>query len=145
MHKTLTTLAAAAAMTLATVAAPDQADARWRGHGGYGYGGYAAGAIIGGLAAGAIIGGIAANRGYYYGSGYYGGPGYYYGPGYYGPGYYGSSFFPGSGPHVGPYAYEVPVYVRPAQRYYRGGYAVQGGCWVETDKDRGYGYYGPCY
>ena len=40
----------------------------------------------------------------------------------------------------GPYAYEPgPVYVRPVPRY-RGG----GGCWISTDKDRGYGYYGPC-
>ena len=46
--------------------------------------------------------------------------GYYYGP--------------------GPYAYEPgPVYVRPVPRY-RGG----GGCWISTDQDRGYGYYGPC-
>jgi len=144
MRKTLTTLAAAAAMTLATVAAPNQADAYWRGgYGGWGYGG----GIIAGLAAGAIIGGIAANRGYYYGSGGYYGPGYSYGPGYYGSGYYGSSFFPGSGPHVvAPYyAYQRPVYVRPAPRYYRGGYAAPGGCWVETDSSRGYGYYGPCY
>ena len=130
MHKTLTALAAAAALTLAVVAAPHQATAQHGtgtadtdGHGGYG--GVAAG-IIGGLAAGAILGGIAANQGYY-------GDGYYYGsPGYYGPGaYYGP----------GPYAYEpAPVYVRPVPRAYRGG----GGCWIVTDSTRGYGYYGPC-
>ena len=120
MHKTLTALAAAAALTLAVVAVPDQADARWRGgHRGYGGGGVAAG-IIGGLAAGAILGGIAADQGYY-------GPGYY-GQDYYGPGYYG-----------GPYAYEPgPVYVQPMPRY------RSGGCWIVTDKDRGYGYYGAC-
>ena len=116
MYKTLTAIAAAAAMTLAVVAAPDQADARWRGnrHGG----GIAAG-VLGGLASGAIIGSMA-NQGYYYAPDY-SGSGYYYGP--------------------GPYAYEPPpVYVRPAPRYYGGG----GGCWIVTDKDRGYGYYGPC-
>ena len=120
MRKSLTALAVAAAMIVAAVAAPTLADARWRGHHG---GGVAAG-IIGGLAAGAIIGGLAAQQGYY-------GPGYYYGPGpYYAPGYY-------YGPP--PYAYEPPpVYVAPVPRY-RGG-----GCWIETDRDRGYGYYGPC-
>jgi len=123
MHKTLTALAAAAALTFAIVAAPQQADARWRG--GHGHGGVAAG-IIGGLAAGAILGGIAANQGYY-------GPGYY--DGYYGsPGYYGHGAYYG-----GPYAYEpAPVYVRPVPRY------NGGGCWIVTDSTRGYGYYGPC-
>jgi hypothetical protein len=131
MHKTLTALAAVAALTFAVVAAPQQADARWlggHGHGGGG-GGVAAG-ILGGLAAGAILGGIAANQGYY-GSGYYDGPVYYGSPGYYGPGaYYGP----------GPYAYEgPPISVRPAPRAYRGG-----GCWIVTDSTRGYGFYGPC-
>jgi len=73
MKRILIATAAAVALTLATVAAPQQAEAHWRG------GGVAAG-IIGGLAAGALIG--AAANGYY-------GPGpYYYGPGpyaYYGP------------------------------------------------------------
>jgi hypothetical protein len=120
MHKALTALAVAAAMAFAVVAAPDQADARWRGH----RGGSVAAGVLGGLAAGAILGGIAANQGYYYG------PGGYYGD-YYGPGYY-------YGP--GPYAYEPPpvVYLRPAPRY-RGG-----GCWIVTDSTRGFGYYGPC-
>ena len=54
MHKTLTALAAASAMALATVAVPSTADAGCRG--------CAVGAgIIGGLAAGAIIGGAIAN------------------------------------------------------------------------------------
>lgn len=133
MHKTLTALAAAAALTFAIVAAPQQADARWRG--GHGHGGVAAG-IIGGLAAGAILGGIAANQGYYgdgyyYGSGYYEGPGYYYGP----PVYSGRGYYYGRGP----YAYEpAPVYVRPVPRY------NGGGCWIVTDSTRGYGFYGPC-
>lgn len=127
MHKTLTALAAAAAMTLAVVAVPDHADARWRG-GHRGYGGGVAAGVLGGLAAGAILGGIVANQGYY-GGGYYGGG--YYDEGYYGPPvYYGPA----------PYAYvPAPVYVRPVPRY-RGG----GGCWHDTDSTRGYGYYGPC-
>ena len=119
MHKTLTALAVAATFTIATVAAPQQAEAR---------GGRVAAGIIGGLAAGAIIGGIASQQGYY------GGPGYYYSPGPYGYG-------------AGPYAYEpAPVYVQPApRRYYRGGYGGGNGCWIATDTTRGYGYYGPCY
>jgi len=69
---------------------------------------------------------MAAEGGYYYGPDYYYGPGPYYS--YYGPGY----------SYGGPYAYEPPpVYVRPVPR-------PGGQCWIETDKDRGYGYYGPC-
>jgi hypothetical protein len=92
MRKFVTILALGGAVALAAVAAPTNADARWRG------GGVAAG-VIGGIAAGAIIAG--AVNGPYYG-GYYGGydysPGYAYGPSYgyapaytYGPpyGYYG--------------------------------------------------------
>lgn len=70
MKKTLTAVAAAGALALATVALPQQAEARH---------GHIAGAIIGGLAAGALIG--AATAPYYYGPGpYYYGPGPYYGP-----------------------------------------------------------------
>jgi hypothetical protein len=73
MRKILTVTAAAAALALATVAAPQQAEA---GHS------HVAGAIIGGLAVGALIGAAAANGGYYYAPGpYYYAPGpYYYGP-----------------------------------------------------------------
>jgi hypothetical protein len=125
MHKTLTALALAAAL----VAAPGIAFAQHHHgghHGGYhGHGGYYGGGVAAGLAAGAILGAMAAEGGYYYGPDYYG-PGPYYGY-YYGPGYYG-----------GPYAYEPPpAYVRPLPR-------PGGQCWIETDKDRGYGYYGPC-
>lgn len=65
MKKTLTAIAAAATLAIASVAAPQQADAR---------GGRIAGAIIGGLAAGVILGAVAANGPYYYGPGpvYYG-------------------------------------------------------------------------
>ena len=68
MTRTLTALAAAATLGLAAIAAPQPAEAHWRG------GGVAAG-IIGGLAAGAIIG--SAVRGPYYAYDY--GPGPYYG------------------------------------------------------------------
>ena len=81
--KILTTLAAAAALGLTAVAAPQPAEARWLGHGG----GAVAAGIIGGLAAGAIIGSAAG----------YGPYGYGYGPGYYayapGPAYYGGCYW----------------------------------------------------
>jgi hypothetical protein len=71
MKKILTVTAAVAALTLATVAAPDQAQAR---HG-------RNGALIGGLAAGALIGAAVASGPYYgYGPGpyaYYGGDCYW--------------------------------------------------------------------
>lgn len=66
MKKTLTALAVAATFGLATVAAPQPAQA--------GKGGRVAAGIIGGLAVGALIGAAAAN------GPYYGGPRYYYGP-----------------------------------------------------------------
>lgn len=79
MKKTLTVLAAGAALAVATVAAPQHAEARWGGgwHGGGWHhgGGWRGGAVLGGLAAGALIGGALASP--YYGYGYYGGP--YYG------------------------------------------------------------------
>src|SRR5258708_30651162 len=65
MRKPLTALAAIATIGVAAVAAPQQAEARFR-----------AGPFIGGLAAGAIIGG--ALIGPRYGDGYYGRP--YYRP-----------------------------------------------------------------
>ena len=73
MKKTLTAIAAAATLGLATLAAPQPAQARH---------GHIGGAILGGLAAGAILG--AAAGPYYYGPGPY----YAYGPGpyAYGPG-----------------------------------------------------------
>ena len=74
MKRILIGTAAAAALMLATVAAPQQAEAR---HG-------VNGAIIGGLAAGALVGAAVANGPYYaYGPGPYYGPGYAYGPGCY--------------------------------------------------------------
>jgi hypothetical protein len=72
ISKTLTALAAVTTLTVATLAAPQQAEAR---------GGRVAAGIIGGLAAGAIIGGIASNGYGYYGQAYAYGPGpVYYGP-----------------------------------------------------------------
>ena len=92
MRKTLTAVAAAATIGVATVAAPTTADARW------GWWGPALGAF----AVGAIVGGALA-RPYYYG-GYYGGyypayssyPAYGY-PAYgysYAPAYYGYAYAP---------------------------------------------------
>ena len=88
MKQTLTALAAAGTLALATVATPTSADARWWGP------------AIGAFAAGAIIGGALASP---YAYGYYGGyyPGYSYYPyGYYpaysyGPAYYGYAAAPG--------------------------------------------------
>jgi hypothetical protein len=70
MRKILTAFAAAATLTLATVAAPQHAEAR---HG-------RNAAIIGGLALGALAGAAIANGGYYGGYYYAPGPAYYYGP-----------------------------------------------------------------
>lgn len=72
MTKTLMSLAAAATIGVAAIAAPTTAEAR---------GGWVPGAVIGGLAAGAIIAGTAGAYGSPYG--YYGGPAYAYGPGCY--------------------------------------------------------------
>jgi hypothetical protein len=76
--RTLTALAAAVTLGIAAIAAPQPAEAYWRG----GSGAVAAG-VIGGLAAGALIGAAAGAPYYAYGPG----PGYYgYGPAYYGGG-----------------------------------------------------------
>lgn len=77
MIKTFTGIAAAAALALTAVAAPQPAQAR-------NHGGAVAAGVIGGLAAGAIVGSAVANS-----PRYYGGP-YAYAPGpvYYGPGCY---------------------------------------------------------
>lgn len=90
MRKTLTAIAAAATIGVATLASPTTADARW------GWWGPA----LGGFAVGAIVGGALA-RPYYYG-GYYGGyyPAYsYYPAGYYG--YYAPTYS---------YSYAAPAY-----------------------------------
>jgi hypothetical protein len=71
MTRTLTTLAAVAALAATAISAPTPADARGRG-------GAVAAGVIGGLAAGAIIG--SATRSYGYGAydgGYYAGGPYY--------------------------------------------------------------------
>jgi hypothetical protein len=73
MRKTLTAIAVAATFALASVAAPQPAQAR---------NGRVAAGIIGGLAVGALIGAAAANGPHYYGPSYYYGPPrrYYYRP-----------------------------------------------------------------
>ena len=68
------TVAAVAALALATTIAPQSAQAR------DGVNGAVAAGVVGGLAVGAIVG--SQNRGYYGG------------PGYYGPGYYGRPYQP---------------------------------------------------
>ncbi|MDB5602761.1 MAG: hypothetical protein JWN71_4805 [Xanthobacteraceae bacterium] len=113
-------------------------------------GGRAAVGIGLGLAAGALVGAAVANsnRGYYYGDPYYT-RGYGYNYGYAPPVYYAE-------PAYAEPAYEEPavVYAPPARAYsraYSGAYAVpvdphgaQRRCWVATDRDRGYGYWGVC-
>ena len=107
MRKTLTAVAAAATIGVATVAAPTTADARW------GWWGPALGAF----AVGAIVGGALA-RPYYYG-GYY--PAYSYSPaGYYG--YYAPAYS---------YSYAAPAYYgyayapRPYYSCWRGRYGYR--------------------
>src|SRR5258708_25831050 len=97
MRKTLTAVAAAATIGVATVAAPTTADARW------GWWGPALGAF----AVGAIVGGALA-RPYYYG-GYYGG--YYPADSYYPAGYY-RHYPPAYSPN-----YSAPAYYTPPPHY----------------------------
>ncbi len=106
MRKTLTAVAAAATIGVATMAAPTTADARW------GWWGPALGAF----AVGAIVGGALARP--YYSGGYYGGyyPAYsYYPAGYYG--YYAPAYS---------YSYAAPAYYSPRPYYgcsrWRNGY-----------------------
>jgi hypothetical protein len=74
MTRTLTTLLAAATISVSAIAAPTAADARWGRHG------FPVAPIVGGLAAGALIGAAVAARPYY--------EPVYYEPVYYGPGCY---------------------------------------------------------
>jgi len=64
MRKTLTALAAATTIALATVATPSTADARW-GWWGPALGGFAVGAIIGGALASPYYGGYYPPYSYY--------------------------------------------------------------------------------
>ncbi len=130
MHKTLTALAAAAALTFAVVAAPQQADARWRGTD---IGTAAAAsppASSAGLPPAPSSAASPRNQGYY-------GDGYYYGS----PGYYGRTSTTDRATTTAGLTPTSPrrSMSRPVPRVYRGG-----GCWIETDSTRGYGYYGPC-
>jgi hypothetical protein len=111
MRKAAIVLATVGAVGVSSLAAPQPAEAHWRG-GGFGP------ALAGGLIGAAIVGGLASSA-YAYGPGYYGYPAYGYAPAYYG-GYYDS--YPG---YYGSYAY-APAYhgyryrrvVRPAYAYY---------------------------
>ena len=96
MKNKLIALASAATIALTALALPNQAEARWRGYGGW----WVPGAVIGGLALGAAI----ASRPYYYGPGYYGyayGPGPYYYDAPYAYEYGGSPYYYGGGPYYG--------------------------------------------
>lgn len=125
----------------ASAAHSDVIDVRSRG------GRVAAGVGIG-LVAGALVGAAVANsrNGYYYGDPYYArGYGYNYG------------YSPPPTVYVEPEPiYEEPavVYAPPRRVYsraYSGAYATpidpngpQRRCWVATDRDRGFGYWGVC-
>jgi hypothetical protein len=61
MTRTLTTLLAAATISVSAIAAPTAADARWRGY----HHGFPVAPIVGSLAAGALIGAAVAARPYY--------------------------------------------------------------------------------
>ncbi len=115
--------------SIGTTAPQQMTDVRWRGGGGVAAG-IAAGIITGAIIAGAANPYYYGPGPYYYGPGpaYYDGPGYYYGP----PPYYGPRTY---------YRYRAPVYAAPPPVYYA---PRRGGCWISTDRDRGFGYWGPC-
>jgi hypothetical protein len=125
--QTISKFAAAAALAGAmalTAAVPSQARP-WHHHGGGGA------AALGGFIAGAAVGTAAAAA-----------SGGYYGPGYYDNGYDGPGYAPG-------YAYQsddagyaygaAPAYADDSYAY-----AAPSRCWITTDGDRGFGYYGSC-
>lgn len=133
-----TTVPAAAAPVLSHAAQLQQAvpsdvtDVRWRGRRWAGVGV--------GLAAGALLGAAIANRHHYYGRAYYGDA--YYGGAYYGyaPSYYAPAYAETYAYAPPPVVYRsAPVYAQPT------GPAIgYGRCWVTTDRDRGFGYWGRC-
>ncbi|MCZ7657233.1 MAG: hypothetical protein M5U07_04965 [Xanthobacteraceae bacterium] len=137
-------LGLAGALTMASV---DTSEARWRG-GKW----VAAGAI--GLAAGAVIGSALASRSYYgpgysYGYGYGYAPAYSYGYPAYGYGYPAATYYEPAPTYT--YAAPAPTYVAPSYGYaapapaYVAAPAVAPGrCWVATDRDKGFGYWGAC-
>ena len=108
----------------------DQVRAR-RGRGGA----IGAGVVLGVI--GAVAGAAAAQNQYYYDPGYYGGPGYDVDPGYYGPAY-----DPGAAMALGVIGAAAgaiagaPYYATPGVR--------PGRCWIVTDRDRNFGYWGRC-
>jgi hypothetical protein len=108
MRRPIAALVLTAGLAMATVAAPSQAEAQWRGWG-WGLGGFAIGAL-----AGAAI--ARSTWGYpgYYGYGY---PAYGYGYGY--PAY-GYGYAPAA------YSYGYPAYYGGYSRPYYGAYAYAG-------------------
>jgi hypothetical protein len=124
--------------------APDMlGQVRWRG----GRRGFAGVGI--GLGVLGAVAGIAGARSYDYGPAYYGGGPYYggasYGTPYYGSPYYGDRYSGGYAYHPGP---EIPLGmiggVTATSDYGAVAYSP-GRCWITTDSDRGYGYFGRCY
>ncbi len=116
MRKKIVAVAAAALTAGAALAVTtNDAEARWRRHGGWGHGGGAiAAGVIGGLALGAIASSAAAAPAYGYGGYGYGG-GYGYEPSYAAPAYRPAPVYYYSEP--------APYYAAPAPAY---GYYLQG-------------------
>ena len=117
MRRPIAALMLTAGLTMATVAAPTQAQAQWRGWG-WGLGGFAIGAI-----AGAAI--ARSTWGYpgYYGYGY---PAYGYGYGYPAYGYGYGSGYPAYGYGYAPTYSSYPAYYGGYSRPYYGAYAYAG-------------------
>ncbi len=97
---------------------------------------------------GAMVGAATVRNQYYYGGPGYYAPGYYGGPVYYGPGYYGGydygygyRYDPGPGIALGVIGAAAGAIAAAPYRTPRLGH---GACWVLTDRDRNFGYWGPC-
>lgn len=105
------------------------------------------GAVGAGIAFGMIgaMAGIAAANRYNYGYGYgYYGPDYYGDPGYYGSPYYGRGYYGGYAYDPGP-AIALGVIGAAAGAIAGAPGIRRGRCWVVTDSERNFGYWGRCY
>jgi hypothetical protein len=106
------------------------------------------GGIGPGIAFGVLgaVAGIAASNRYNYGPGYYGQ--YYGGSGYYGSPYYGSDYYGGYAYDPGP-AVALGVIGAAAGAIAGAPYGApgvrRGRCWITTDAERNFGYWGSCY
>jgi len=97
---------------------------------------------------GAMVGAAAAQNQYYYGGPGYYAPGYYGGPVYYGPGYYGGDDYgygyrydPGPAIALGIVGAAAGAMTATPYRRAR---PRGGACWILTDRDRNFGYWGQC-